>query len=137
MEQLAESAWGSVSLLMVLLARGLGAFWWLLHSFGLVFPVQVRVALACASLPIVFSMEAQSTFISKAMPGDAMMMVMFASTEFMIGVLVTLPLVAMCWAAQSVGELIDIKLGANNSAVFGALPDTPEGQTQQFMVQLF
>ncbi len=112
-------------------ARGLGAFS-MLPLFAAQFPRQVRLAPAIAALPAVV----WSHRTAPLDPGGIEVLVLWALAEFLIGALLTLPVGLLFWAAQSAGELIDIKTGANNSAVFGSAPGAPEGPAQIAMTQL-
>jgi len=115
-------------------ARGLGAFMLMPTFLAATYPRQLRTAIPLAMLPLVWLSLGDRELPSA--DGGMGLYLLWLAAEFAIGLLLTLPVGLLMFAAQSAGELIDIKTGANNSAVFGALPDAPSGPAQTLMVQL-
>lgn len=115
-------------------ARGFGLFMLLPLFLANPFPPQMRTAIPAAVLPIMLV-----ALSAKGMPaqidGTGMLMLSIAA-ELAIGALISIPVGALFWAAQSAGELIDIQTGANNNAVFNTGVGSPEGPAQTLMVQL-
>lgn len=117
-------------------ARGWGAFMILPLLAAAQFPRPVRLALPVALLPalLAFQLPAARELLPPA--GDTLILLGWLLAELAIGLVLTLPVAALFWAAQSAGELIDIKTGANNNALFGTGADSPVGPAQVLFTQL-
>ncbi len=114
-------------------ARFMGAFL-LLPLMPMTLPRHVRMCVPIAVWPLVVAgLHLQP---AAPLPPSVPVLMAWLVVEFAIGVLSTLPAALLFWAAQSAGELIDIKTGANNNAVFGGAPGSPEGPAQTLMTQL-
>lgn len=115
-------------------ARCLGVFAFLPLFQALAFPMQVRIAIPLATLPVaLLGLRAAGTLPA---PEGLVALLLGLGAEFFIGALLGLPVMLAFHAAQSAGELVDIKTGANNNAVFGTGAGSPEGPAQTLMVQL-
>jgi type III secretion protein T len=113
--------------------RCLGAFAFFPLFFSQPFPRQMRLAIPVATLPI--AMMALLPRAEQIQSASGLTLLIWLAMEFILGVVITLPVGVGFWAAQCAGELIDIKTGANNNAVFGTGVDAPEGPAQLLMAQ--
>jgi flagellar biosynthesis protein FliR len=101
------------------------------------FPPQLSRALPIAGLPLLLYCSWGGVW-----PGTLpaiefdLWFVLSVAAEFAIGVLISLPVGVLFWAAVSAGELIDTQTGANNNAVFNPSMATPEGPSGAVMSQL-
>jgi type III secretion protein T len=119
---------------LLLFSRALGAFALLPVYAAASLPQHLRLAVPVACLPILMAATKGQPLLALDAPVE--LWLVWALAEFFIGTLLTLPVGILFWAAQSAGELIDIKTGANNNAVFNTGAGTPDGPAQILMVQL-
>ncbi len=125
-----------LALLALGFARGWGAFLVLPLFAAAQFPRQVRLALPIALLPALLAVQLPAAAEVLPAPGNTLVLLGWLLAELAIGLVLTLPVAALFWAAQSAGELIDIKTGANNNALFGTGADSPVGPAQILFTQL-